>query len=290
LDYEFRLLVPDHSVKCLHLVAHAVRVPDGELEYIGAIQDVTERRAAELALAKARSEIAHMSRVVSLGALTASIAHEVNQPIGAIVANANACLRWLDRQPPDLAMAKESVRQIILDATRGSEVISGIRAFLRKEQPRSKRLNINEIIEEMIRLLRSELREVTTQTHLAENLPPVVADQVQLQQVLLNLIMNAVEAMTPVSSRPRVLQIETKRHTGQSVVVTVQDSGVGLRENQLQRLFDPFYTTKAQGLGMGLSICRTIVERFGGRLWAEANQEAGATFKFSLPNEVMENA
>jgi C4-dicarboxylate-specific signal transduction histidine kinase len=237
------------------------------------------------ALDKARSELAHVSRVASLGALTASIAHEVNQPLGAVVANANACLRWLDRQPPKLEEAKESVRQIVLDGARGSEVITGIRSLLRREQPRCIRLNVNEIVEEIIVLLRSELREVTTHTLLAENLPLVVADHVQVQQVLLNLITNSIEAMKTVLDRPRVLRIETQRHNGDTVIVTVRDSGVGLNESQKQNLFEPFYTTKPQGLGMGLSICRTIIERYGGRLWAEANEGPGATFNFSLPNE-----
>jgi C4-dicarboxylate-specific signal transduction histidine kinase len=285
IDYEFRLLMRSRSVKYLHLVAHATRDQDGHLEYIGAIQDVTDRRVSGEALDKARSELAHVSRVASLGALTASIAHEVNQPLGAVVANANACLRWLDRQPPKLEEAKESVRQIVLDGARGSEVITGIRSLLRREQPRCIRLNVNEIVEEIIVLLRSELREVTTHTLLAENLPLVVADHVQVQQVLLNLITNSIEAMKTVLDRPRVLRIETQRHNGDTVIVTVRDSGVGLNESQKQNLFEPFYTTKPQGLGMGLSICRTIIERYGGRLWAEANEGPGATFNFSLPNE-----
>jgi signal transduction histidine kinase len=283
MDYEYRLLMPSRSVKYLHLVAHATQDQGGHIEYIGAIQDVTDRRVSGEALDKARSELVHVSRVASLGALTASIAHEVNQPLGAVVANANACLRWLDRQPPKLEEAKESVRQIVLDGVRGSEVLTGIRSLLRREQPRCVRLNANVIVEEIVVLLRFELSEVTTHTLLAENLPLVVADHVQVQQVLLNLITNALEAMKPVSDRPRVLRIETQRHDGHTVVVTVRDSGIGLKENQMQELFEPFYSTKPQGLGMGLSICRAIVERYGGCLWAEANEGPGATFKFSLP-------
>jgi C4-dicarboxylate-specific signal transduction histidine kinase len=237
------------------------------------------------ALDKARSELAHVSRVASLGALTASIAHEVNQPLGAVVANANACLRWLERQPPKLEEARESARQIILDGVRGSEVITGIRTLLRKEQPRSARLNVNEIIQEIVVLLRSELSEVNTHTFLADNIPLVVADRVQVQQVLLNLITNAIEAMKTVVDRPRVLRIETKHHDGHEVLVAVEDSGTGLDDDQMEKLFEPFYTTKAQGLGIGLSICRTIIEQYGGRLWAEANDGPGATFKFSLPDE-----
>lgn len=285
MDHDFRLLMPSRSVKYMHLVAHATRDQGGRLEYIGAIQDITDRRVSGEALDKARSELAHVSRVASLGALTAWIAHEVNQPLGAVVANANACLRWLDHQPPKLEEAKESARQIVLDGARGGEVITGIRSLLRREQPRSARLNVNEIVEQMVMLLQSELREVTTHTLLAENLPLAVADHVQVQQVLLNLITNAIEATRTVSDRPRVLHIETHRHDRHTVVVTVRDSGIGLTEEQAQKLFEPFYSTKPQGLGMGLSICRSIIERYGGRLWAEANEGPGATFNFSLPSE-----
>jgi len=242
-----------------------------------------ELKRAETALSKARAELAHVSRMTAMGELVASIAHEVNQPLGAVVANANACLRWLNHEPPRLDEAQESVRQIILDGNRGSEVVTGIRSLLRREQPHSTLLNINDEIREILAVLRAELGEVTVQTQLAGDLPSVVADRVQLQQVLLNLMMNAIDAMKPVSDHARVLRIETTRHEERAALVAIQDSGVGLDASQMQKLFDPFYTTKPQGLGMGLSICRTILERHGGRLWPEANEGPGATFKFSLP-------
>ncbi len=201
------------------------------------------------------------------------------------MANANACLRWLDHQPPQLEEARESVRQIILDGNRGSEVVTGIRKLLKKEQPHRSRLNVNEAVQEIIALLRGELREVSVHPLLADNVPLVAADRVQLQQVLLNLIMNAIEAMKPLSGGPRVLRLETTRHQGHAILVTIEDSGPGLDADQMQKLFEPFYTTKPQGLGMGLSICRAIIERHGGRLWAEQNQGPGAIFKFSLPCE-----
>jgi signal transduction histidine kinase len=242
-----------------------------------------ELKRAENALSKARTELAHVSRMTTMGELVASIAHQVNQPLGAVVANANACLRWLNRKPPKLDKARESVSQIILDANRGSEVVTGIRSLLRREHPHSTLLNVKQEIREILAVLRAELGEVTVQTRLADDLPPVMADRVQLQQVLLNLMMNAIEAMKPVSDLARVLRIETMRHEEHAALVAIQDSGVGLDTGQMQKLFEPFYTTKPQGLGMGLSICRTILERHGGCLWAEANEGPGATFKFSLP-------
>jgi signal transduction histidine kinase len=242
-----------------------------------------ELKRAENALSKARTELAHVTRMTTMGELVASIAHQVNQPLGAVVANANACLRWLNQKPPKLDKARESVSQITLDANRGSEVVTGIRSLMRREHPHSTLLNVKQEVREILAILRAELGEVTVQTRLADDLPPVMADRVQLQQVLLNLMMNAIEAMKPVSDHARVLRIETMRHEEHAALVAIQDSGVGLDTGQMQKLFEPFYTTKPQGLGMGLSICRTILERHGGCLWAEANEGPGATFKFSLP-------
>lgn len=242
-----------------------------------------ELKRTETALSKARMELAHVSRMTTMGELVAAIAHEVNQPLGAVVANANACLRWLNHQPPKLNEAQESVRQIILDGNRGSEVVTGIRSLLRREQPHSTLLNVNNEIREILAILRAELGEVTVETRLADGLPAVMADRVQLQQVLLNLLMNAIEAMKPVPASARILRVETMHHEENAALVAIQDSGVGLDTGQMQKLFDSFYTTKPQGLGMGLSICHTILERHGGRLWAEANEGLGATFKFILP-------
>ena len=255
------------------------------LRWYGAITDLDDWKRAQETARRTQAELAHLTRLTTIGELTASIAHEVNQPLGAVVANANACLRWLNQQPPNLDEAQESVRQIIVDGNRGSDVVTGIRKLLRKEQPHSAPLDINTIVREIIALLRGELGEVVPQTELADDLPTVVVDRVQLQQVLLNLIMNAVEAMKTFTDCPRVLRIKTSRDGTKTIVVSIQDSGPGLKAIQMEKLFEPFYTTKPQGLGMGLSICRSIIERHGGRLWSEPNPGPGVTFKFNLPCE-----
>ena len=283
IDFGHRLLMPDGRVKHVHIVAHARGDEHGSQEYVGAIMDVTASYQSRIALSDAREELAHVTRITTMGELVASIAHEVNQPLGAIVANANACLRWLQHQPPKLDEARESVLQIILDGNRGSEVVTGIRGLLKREQPHTTPLNVNEIIQGIIGLLRSELREMTVQTQLAENLPLVKGDHVKLQQVLLNLMMNAIDAMKPLANHPRILHIETVSEAGHGILVAIQDSGAGIDAGRMHQIFEPFYTTKPQGLGMGLSICRTIIEWHGGRLWAEPNQGEGATFKFRLP-------
>jgi C4-dicarboxylate-specific signal transduction histidine kinase len=277
--------MPDHSIKHLHAIAHATRNEQGQLEYIAAIQDVTARRLADQALAGARSELARVSRITSLAGLTASIAHEVNQPLAAVVTNAHACLRWLDRPSANLDEARATVQHIIRDGHRGSEVIGRIRALLKNEPPVRSRVNLNEMIGEVVELVQFELHETELQLELANQLPYVLADRVQLQQVLLNLILNAVEAMRSVSDRPRLLRIETVAHEADSVLVIVQDSGVGLKPEAIERLFETFYTTKPAGLGMGLSISRSVIESHGGRLWAKCSDGPGATFQFSLPAE-----
>jgi signal transduction histidine kinase len=286
LDFGHRLLMPDGRIKHVHVMAHIRGDAPGGQEFVGAIMDVTASYQSRIALSDAREELAHVARITTMGELAASIAHEVNQPLGAIVANANACLRWLSHQPPKLDEARESVRQIILDGNRGSEVVTGIRTFLKREQPHGEALSVNDVIRGIIALLRNELREVAVQVELADDLPLVVVDRVQLQQVLLNLTMNAIDAMKPLTDAPRILRIETRHEEGHGILVAVQDSGIGLDAGQMQKLFEPFYTTKPQGLGMGLSICRTIIERHGGCLWMEHNEGPGATFKFScLPRE-----
>jgi C4-dicarboxylate-specific signal transduction histidine kinase len=284
-ELEHRLLMPDGAGKHVYVVARSARDETGGLEYIGAIMDVTEPHRAQEALRNAQANLAHVARLTTVGELTASIAHEVNQPLAAVVTNANACLRWLDHQPPNVEEVRDSVRRIIRDGNRGSDVIARIRALLKKDQPPRAPLNVNEVVQETVALLRADLQGASLRTELAGQLPAVTADRVQLQQVLLNLAMNAVDAMKPVTDRPRVLLILTKRHEGQAVLVAVQDSGVGLSPKATARLFETFYTTKPDGLGMGLSICRSIVEGHGGRLWAEANPGSGATFQFTLPIE-----
>ncbi len=282
-ELEHRLLMPGGAVKHVYVVARSARDETGGLEYIGAIMDVTERHRAQEALRNSQANLAHVARLTTVGELTASIAHEVNQPLAAVVTNANACLRWLDHQPPNVEEVRDAVRRIVRDGNRGSDVIARIRALLKKDQPPRAPLNVNEVIQETLALVRADLQGASLRTELADHLPAVKADRVQLQQVLLNLAMNAIDAMKPVTDRPRVLRILTKRHEEQSVLVAVQDTGVGLSPKAAERLFETFYTTKPDGLGMGLSICRSIIEGLGGRLWAEPNEGAGATFQFTLP-------
>jgi C4-dicarboxylate-specific signal transduction histidine kinase len=282
-DLEHRLLLPGGSIGHVQVVAHAKKDRSGKIEFVGAVMDVTERRRAEAALRRAQADLAHVTRLTTMGELSASIAHEVNQPLAAVVTNANACLRWLDRVPPNLDEVRDAVRRILRDGSRGSEVLARIRALLKKEEPSRTQLKVNEVVHDTLALIRADLQGAAIQTDLAEELPDVSADRVQLQQVLLNLTMNAIDAMRPVTNRPRLIRIQTRDQGGRAVLVAVQDSGLGLSPEQMDRLFEIFYTTKPEGLGMGLSICRSIIEGHGGRLWAEPNRGPGATFQFTLP-------
>jgi C4-dicarboxylate-specific signal transduction histidine kinase len=253
--------------------------------------DITERKRAE---AEAREndrryrgmemELAHANRVATMGQLTASIAHEVNQPIGAMVTNAEAALRWLGSS--HLEKVQQSIAHIVEDGTRAGEVINRIRALIKKAPPRKDRLEINEVTVEIIELTRGEAVKngISVITELADHLPVVEADRVQLQQVLLNLIVNALEAMGAANEGPRELLISTAKKTS-GVLVAVQDTGPGLEAAMLERVFESFYTTKPTGMGLGLSICRSIIEAHGGRLWASTNQRRGTTFQFTLPDD-----
>jgi len=282
-QFEHRLLLPGGSVKYINVVAHAETDNAGRLEFVGAVMDVTERKRAEDSLHDAQANLARIARLTTMGELTASIAHEVNQPLAAVVTNANACLRWLDRESPDLDEARDAIRRIIRDGNRGSEVIARIRAILNKEPKPKERLDLNEMVRETIALTRVYLQGASLQTDLSPALPAVLADRVQLQQVLLNLMVNAIDAMKSVTERPRLLRLQTKSIEGGGILVAVQDSGVGIDQKQMDQLFEVFYTTKPQGMGMGLAISRSIIDGHGGRLWAEANDGHGATFKFTLP-------
>jgi C4-dicarboxylate-specific signal transduction histidine kinase len=247
----------------------------------------TERRHAEEALKKTEAELDRVARVTTMGELTASIAHEVNQPLAAVVTNGNACLRWLSAEPPNFDEAREAIHRIVRDGNRASEVIARIRALLKKDEPVARRLDCNDFLREIIALTQTEVarRGATLQTDLSADLPAVTGDRVQLQQVLLNLIMNALDAISARPEGPRIVRIRTNALERKSILVAVEDSGIGIDPDQASRLFDAFYTTKSDGLGMGLSISRSIVEAHGGRLWASANVGAGATFQFSLPIE-----
>src|SRR6516162_6052243 len=244
-----------------------------------------ELRRREAHLRDVQMELAHANRVTTTGQLAASIAHEVSQPIAAALTNANAARRWLAAEPPDLSEVGQALDRITRDGGRASDIIGRIRALVRKAPPRNDQLNINETIREVITLTRSEMRSSKTllQTQLAHGLPPISGDRVQLQQVILNLILNAVEAMSETSDAARKLLIRTEQDGPGSVLVAVEDSGPGLQPEILDRLFEPFYTTKPAGMGMGLSICRSIIEAHGGRVWAAAKIPQGATFQFRLP-------
>ena len=249
------------------------------------ITDITERKRAEEALSKAQTELAHITRVMTMGELAASIAHEINQPLTAVVTNGNACIRWLTRSQPDLEEAREAVQRIIRDGKRASEVIARIRALLKRTATNRLPLDINEVIQETMALAQNEAgrRRVPLRTDFAASLPSVLGDRVQLQQVILNLMMNGIEAMSSVSHGSRQLLIKTQRDDSEQVLISVTDSGIGLDPKQAERLFEAFFTTKAEGMGMGLSISRSIIEAHGGRLWATPNAGSGATFQFTVP-------
>lgn len=284
-EWQYRLMMPDQSIKYLHTVAHATYDQDGQLEYIAAVQDVTERRLSEEALAKARAELAHVTRVASLGVLTASIAHEVNQPLSGIITNANTCLRMLAANPPNVDGARETARRTIRDGNRAHEVIARLRALFGRKSDAMEPIDLNEATREVIALSSSDLQRnrITLQLELDNDLPFVTGDRIQLQQVILNLIRNASDAMNGINDRPKLLFIRTGRDEGDFVRLTVRDTGVGLAPQAIEHLFDAFYTTKNDGMGMGLSISRSIIESHCGRLWAAMNEGPGATLSFSIP-------
>jgi signal transduction histidine kinase len=284
-EVERRLRLPDNSVKYLRVVAYGTRDQEGKLEYIGAVQDVTHRRRTEEALAKLQAELARAARVTSLGVLTAAIAHEVNQPLTGIVTNASTCRRLLAVDPPDVEGARETAGRTIRDAERASEVVKRLRALFCKKDATSESLDLNEATREVVALSLSELErnKMIVQTELAGELPPVQGDRVQLQQVILNLLLNASDAMSAVNDRPRQLVIRTERDEEDRVRLSVRDTGVGFEPKGVERLFDAFYTTKSAGMGIGLSVSRSIIESHRGRLWATANDGPGATFSFSIP-------
>jgi PAS domain S-box-containing protein len=292
-DFEHRLLMPNGSVKYLRVVGRPSKDESGRFEFLGAVTDITERKRAEkelhqkeISLREAQAELAHVSRVTTMGELAASIAHEVNQPLAGIAANANAGLNWLAGELPNLDEAREALRRVIRDGNRAGDVISRMRALFKKARTATEWLDINEAIEEVVILIQSEVLRsgVALRMELAAHLPSVKGDRVQLQQVMVNLILNAIEAMSTVEDRQRELVIRTRlSEVSDEVCVAVQDSGIGLDPKNAERIFDAFHTTKPGGLGMGLSISRSIVERHGGRLWAVLNHGPGVTFQFTFP-------
>jgi len=285
-EHEYRLLKPDGSVKHVHVVAHALSDESGSVEFVGAVMDVTVAKQAEEALRQAQADLARVNRVTTMGELTASLAHEVNQPIAAAVTDANTCLRWLNRDHPDVEEARETASRIVKDATRAGEIISRIRLAFKKGTPHRALVDVNEVIREMIVLLRSEATRysISVRTELAD-LPQVMADRVQLQQVLMNLMTNGIDAMKDVDGT-RELVICSQQADDGHLMVSVSDTGVGLPPQQADKIFDAFFTTKPHGTGMGLRISRSIVESHGGRLWAAGNSERGASFYIALPTKV----
>jgi PAS domain S-box-containing protein len=284
-DFEHRLRLPDGTVKHVRVVARANRSEMGNVDFVGAVMDVTSIRLAELELQNTRTELAHVMRVTSLGELTASIAHEVNQPLGAVVANAEACLGWLDRESPDLNEAHAAMERIVRDGHRAGEVIRRVRALIKKADTQMVPLDVNEIVSEALNIVEHELRryQVSRRMELSSDLPAVLGDRIQLQQVVLNLMINAIEAMQPTTDRQRELVIRSEQDETRQVRVTVMDCGIGLSTAGAHKIFDAFVTTKSSGMGMGLSICRSIIQAHGGRIWAAPNEPHGAAVQFTLP-------
>jgi PAS domain S-box-containing protein len=291
-NLEHRLLMPDGSIKHIHVVARAMPDQLASVDFVGAVMDVTALRRAELELHTTRTELAHVMRVTSLGELTASIAHEVNQPLGAIVANAEASLGWLDRENPDVNEARAAIARIARDGHRAGEVIRRVRALVKKTDAQMVSLQINEIVREAADFVQQELAssQVSLRLDLGVDLMAIHGDRIQLQQVLLNLISNGIEAMQVVLDRPRELVIRSERDGAKQVRVTVTDCGTGLSAENASKIFEPFVTTKGTGMGMGLSICRSIIDAHGGRIWASVSEPYGAAIQFTLPAHLGEAA
>ena len=282
-EIEYRLLMPDGSVKHIHAVAHAALNEAGQLEFNGAVMDITAARRAEAELHKTRTELAHVARVTTVGELSAAIAHEINQPLTGIVTRASAALRWLSRESPDLEKAQESLRQIVEAGRRASDVVASVRAMFKKEPLDNSTVDINKLIRTVLPLVYFDLRKhgIANCIHLAPRVPPVIGSETQLQQVILNLVMNAIESMS--YAEPRVLTIKSETNGSDRLRVSIEDTGSGIDPSHLHRIFDPLFTTKPRGMGMGLSICRSIIEAHNGRIWASDGTSGGAIFQIELP-------
>jgi signal transduction histidine kinase/CheY-like chemotaxis protein len=297
-DFEHRLLMPNGSVKYVRVVGHpSLNNESGNFEFVGAVTDITERKQAEEALRRSeqrirevQADLAHVTRVTTMGELTTSLAHEVNQPIAAAVTDANTCLRWLARDQPDLEEARAAASRVVKDATRAAEIIKRVRQLFKKGGPERELVDLNEITREMLFLLRSEAMQysISIRTELAADLPRVTGDRVHLQQVLTNLIMNSIDAMKDVDGT-RELCIKSQRTEIGQLLISISDTGVGLPPQHADQIFDAFFTTKPDGTGMGLRISRSLVESHGGRLWAADNPPRGASFCFTLPTGVEEH-
>jgi PAS domain S-box-containing protein len=283
--HEYRIVLPDGSVKYLQSVGRPDMTGSGDLEFVGTVMDITERRLVDEALRSAQAELARVARLTTVGEFTASLAHEIRQPLAAIITNAETGLRWLSRQTPNLDETRQSMELIIKDGNRASKVIQGLRALVKKAEPQLAKLDIRDAIEEVLDLIRGELRRhgVVLHTDLSAGDRPVLGDRVQLQQVLLNLIMNGIQAVGPISDRRKELTVSVACTEPSRFLVAVEDTGPGLDPAIAQRIFEPFFTTKPDGLGMGLSICRSIVEAHGGHLWASPHAPHGTALRFTIP-------
>jgi C4-dicarboxylate-specific signal transduction histidine kinase len=253
-------------------------------QFVGAVMDVTETKHAQELLQQAQANLAHVARVTLLGQLTASIGHEVNQPLAAIVTNGEAAIRYLRRDPPELDEIRDALTSMIAEGKRASEIVKRIRSLIQKTTPQTASLDINSVLTEGAALVQREIanQRVVLRLDLAPELPQVLGDRVQLQQVIINLLINAIQAMAGINGRDRELTVRSSRDAAGAVVVAVQDSGEGLDPEKADQVFDAFYSTKADGMGMGLSICRSIVEAHGGRVWASRNRGRGVTVQFTL--------
>jgi PAS domain S-box-containing protein len=285
-DIEFRLLLPDGTVKHVHAVARPLEGMADKAQFVGALMDVTASKRAESRLQEAQAQVAHVARITSLGALSASIAHEVNQPLAAIVSHGEASLRWLNRDVPRLDEVASSIRHVIANGKRASEIVQRVRGLTGKPELLRSMVNLNHLVEEVVPLVRSEAarHRAALRLDLAANLPGVQGDPIELQQVIINLIVNAVQAMATVEDRPRSAVVTTRADGTDDVLLEVQDSGAGIDPEHANRIFEAFFTTKPGGVGMGLSICRSIIETHGGQLIALSRApEQGAIFRCILP-------
>jgi PAS domain S-box-containing protein len=286
---EFRIVLPSGTVKDLQAIRHPVLNDAGDVvKLVGTVIDITERKRAEQEREKLRqleADLAHINRVSMMGELAASIAHEVNQPLAGVVSNGSACVRWLAGDAPNVEEAREAARRIVRDGKRAAEVIARVRALARRAATAAERLDLNETIQEVLALVGDEAKKkrVNIRMQFADDLSPISGDRVQLQQVMLNLVMNAIEAISSVEELPRELLISTRNIDSDHVQVTVEDSGPGIDPTTIDKIFDPFYTTKPGGMGMGLSISRSILQAHEGRLWATTKGGAGTIFYFTLP-------
>jgi PAS domain S-box-containing protein len=288
MQVDYRIVLSDGTIKHLHTIGHPILNDSGDLvEFVGSAMDVSERKRAEEALRQAQAELAHVNRVTTMGELTASLAHEVNQPIGAAVTNASTCLRWLAGDTPNLEEARAAAMRVVTDGRRAAEIINRVRLLFKKAAPERELVDANEVIPRMIALLYGEAARynIAVRAELAADLPHVIGDRVQLQQVLMNLIVNSIDAMKDVEGI-RELVINSRRTENEQIQISVTDTGMGLPQQHTDQIFNAFFTTKSHGTGLGLRISRSIVEAHGGRLWAADHPPRGTSFYFTLPTKI----